>query len=57
MIKCPDPKEIIWHHLKHSKGRKINIIKGWTLSIIFLLLILIVFYFLSQYKASLIAQA
>ncbi len=57
MTKCSDPKEIIWHHLKHRSSRKMKIFYGWLLSLIFLFAVLFIFYFLSSYKANLLANA
>lgn len=51
---APGPKEIIWHHLKHSSGIQLKVMTGWLLSIAFLFLILVVFYFISQWKAKLL---
>lgn len=51
---APGPKEIIWHHLKHFHGKKLKILRGWALSLIFLFLIFIVFYFISHFKANLL---
>jgi len=55
--KCPDPKEIIWHHLQHFSSRKFKIFYGWLLSLVFLFIFFIIFYFLSNLKAQLIIEA
>ena len=54
---APGPKEIIWTNLKHQTNKKFRIFVGWGLSILFLTLTLIVFYFINMFKANLIVSA
>jgi len=57
MSKCSDPKEIMWHHLQHFSSRKLKILYGWFLSLVFLLVFFIIFYFLSELKAKELVDA
>ena len=54
---APGPKEIIWEHLRHFSSKPYRIAVGWGLSALFLFLILILFYFVSLWKANLLEKA
>ena len=54
---APGPKEIIWHNLKHITAKPLRIALGWSLSLCFLALTLVVFYLLNMFKANYVAQS
>lgn len=54
---APGPKEIVWSNLKYKKQRNFKIFLSWALSILFLALTLVVFYFINMFKANLILSA
>lgn len=50
---APDPREIIWDNINYPKYKRLlRVILGWALSIVFVAIILVPFYFLVDYKAS-----
>ena len=54
---APGSKEIIWNNLKHQSSKKWRLFIGWGLSMGFLLLTLIAFYFINMAKANFIVSA
>ena len=51
----PEPREIVWKNLKKLTAKPLRILFGWSLSIGFLTLTLVAFYFINTFKANLIA--
>lgn len=54
---APEPREIIYENLQYSHGRMKNILIGWGLSLLFLVVITIVFYFLQLIKTNNLVEA
>lgn len=57
IVEAPEPREIIYENLpyQHDKGK--NLLIGWGLSLIFLVIITIVFYFLQLIKTNNLVSA
>ena len=57
MKQAPGPKEIIWTNLKNQSGKKWRLFVGWGLTILFLFLTFVAFFFINMFKANLIVSS
>lgn len=57
MEQAPEPREIIWENIKYESTRKYSILLGWTLSILFLIVIWIVYFYLQELKSKFIESS
>lgn len=54
---APEPREIIYENLQYAHGRVKNILLGWGLSLLFLVVITAVFYLLQLVKTNNLVEA
>jgi hypothetical protein len=53
-----EPNELIWHNLHYSsRDRLVSKLIGWSLSVVFIAIVTVIFYFLLNLKADILYSA